>query len=218
LPVNNASVLEPTIVFGGQPGDVEIVPGDGTAPIPVTSGVEVAHAYGSPFSGDVVIRFRRGTLITELSDTSTPWVFNLAALPDSLTVLSITAPASATAGDHAELPAGLTYYRNAGSNTTSGDIGDNKLPAGLTYYRNQGSNTTVYSAGGGLNSINRQFTSLQNPGHTTAEVDRILADLVAANQTPTSDRTVNVAGLNQPPTSNADVLILQGRGWTVTTN
>jgi len=144
---------------------------------------------------------------------------DIASLPVGLTSYD-NAGSNTTSGDIASLPVGLTSYYNTGNNTTSGDIAS--LPVGLTYYYNAGSNQVdTYTAGRTWsNNMSRVYHApASGYGLSSTEVDNLLIDL-ASVATWTGSKEVYLAGNNAARTaaSDAAVIILQGKGVTVTTN
>ena len=89
---------------------------------------------------------------------------NIGNLPIGLTYY-LNSGSNTTSGDIGNLPVGLTYYSNTGSNTTSGDV--NNLPVGLTYYLNTGSNTTS----GDIGNLPTGLTFYSNTGFNTTSGD-----------------------------------------------
>jgi hypothetical protein len=112
----------------------------------------------------------------------------------------------------------LTYYLSSGNNTTSGDIAN--LPSGLAYYRNYGSNQVdTYTAGrvwdSGVDYIEHKPAA--GYGLSSTEVDNLLIDL---DNSGMSSGTIDLSGNNAARTSASDAAVtsLQGKGVTVTTN
>ena len=187
--------------------------GDGATSSYNGTSINVSHNY-SMFNGIIYIT---GTLTRVVSNTS-DLRHNIASLPAGMTFYE-NIGSNTTSGSIASLPAGLTFYSNYGSNTTSGSI--NGLPAGLVSYWNVGLNqVNHYSAGRVWANVMRRFSHHPASGFglTTAMVDALLIDL----SVPTwgTGGIIDLRGNNSPRSaaSNAAVTLLLSKGVNVTTN
>ena len=106
------------------------------------------------------VRLITTSVITAWNSTVGTWRFNIANLPIGLTYY-LNSGSNTTTGNIANLPIGLTYYQNEGLNTTTGNIAN--LPIGLTVYLNSGSNTTT----GNIDNLPVGLTVYLNAGLNT---------------------------------------------------
>lgn len=105
----------------------------------------------------------------------------------------------------------LKYFR-CYSNQLTGSIPDLTNLTALQIFNCAGNNLTSFAGGSISNTI--EVIQIHNNFLSTADVDAILAALVANNAT---GRTLYTGGSNQPPSAqgDADILTLLSRGWTV---
>lgn len=149
-----------TLVWTGGAGTVQWVYPDNTTATPV-SGAALTKNFGVSTSGNMVLRWRTGTVITSFSDSATRWTFNVSALPSTLTTLQLLAGTMAVTGNVSGLPAGLTSCFIQGVNTLTGDLANTPRP--LTNLRVTGSNTIS----GNLSGLPAGLTQLLLSGSNT---------------------------------------------------
>jgi hypothetical protein len=143
-------------------GRFTIIWGDGTVSYSRPSISTVTKQYAAPYAGPVMISTNTG--MTRWDSLAGHWNFDISQLPSGLTFYR-NRGSNTTSGDISQLPVGLTSYDNRGSNTTAGDI--SQLPSGLTIYDNQGSNTTA----GDISQLPAGLTLYDNRGSNTTSGD-----------------------------------------------
>ena len=146
-----------TLVLGGT---YDVDWGDGTVSTGIASGTQASHSYAAAYAGPVHVLHNACNAITRFVSTLGQWNFDIANLPSGLTYYD-NAGSNTTTGNIANLPSGLTHYYNAGSNTTTGNIAN--LPSGLAVYLNTGSNTTT----GNIANLPSGLTYYLNTGSNT---------------------------------------------------
>ena len=179
-------------------GDYDIDWGDGVVDTVASGTAANTHVYAAPYTGDVNVSFPSCSGITEFRSTAGHWNFDIGTLPSTLTYY-YNAGQNTTSGDIGTLPSTLTYYSNTGQNTTSGDIGT--LPSTLTYYYNAGQNTvTALTTNWSAPATMRYFLQ-HGAANTATEVDNMLVALASNVTSWTIERTVSVAGSNASPSA-----------------
>jgi hypothetical protein len=152
-----------THTIAGEQFEIDWGDGGESTVVTATSETNYLHTY----TGDAAtrnIRFiadsseyiKRFVVTQSGANTS----FDIGDLPSGLTYYYNTG-SNTTSGNIANLPSGVTHYYNTGSNTTSGDIAN--LPSGVTHYYNTGSNTTS----GDIANLPSGLTWYHNTGSNT---------------------------------------------------
>ena len=98
LALTGATSITPQVGWLGSAGEVQFVPGDGSAPINVSGAGtgtlgDAAHTYGAAFTGVSYLRYKRGNTITRLDFRNDPFTFDLselASIAPSLTGLNLS--------------------------------------------------------------------------------------------------------------------------------
>jgi len=158
--------------FDGQP--IRVNWGDGIETMIASSGLgftRVTKTFASAQSG-VVLIYNAKNISAFNSDLGT-WDFDIKDLPVNLTYY-YNAGNNTTTGLIDNLPVNMTYYFNRGDNTTSGLV-DN-LPVNMTFYYNLGNNTTT----GLIDNLPVNMTFYYNNGQNTTSglVDNLPVNLI----------------------------------------
>lgn len=118
LAITGATTIDPRIDWTGPAGAVQWLWGDGTISTP-TSGSTVSKTYGSAYTGNVILRWKRGVKIIRFISNSDFWSFNVGLLADAFpNLVYIEGQGNAIVGDVSTLApltamAGLFLNGNA---------------------------------------------------------------------------------------------------------
>ena len=185
--------------------------GDGTTDS-YSSQVTKTHFYTGGYRG--LIKFV-GTLTRFKTSSSANWYFNLSSLPAVMSYF-YCAGSNTVTGNLSSLPANLTYFYCAGSNTVTGNL--SSLPANLGAFYCIGSNTIT----GNLSSLPSVMTTFYCTGSNTitGNLSSLPSNLTYFNCTGSNTVTGNLSSLPANLTifecagSNTIADYTAGRTWS----
>jgi hypothetical protein len=224
LAVTAATTLTPTVSWtGGNASSVQWVWGDGTITTP-TSGTATSHTYGSAYTGNVVLRWRRGTTITLLQTLGTAaWTYNLRAISNltgltnyagfgtgitgdlaaftpmtSLAVISV--PGLAITGNLVALPATATTVNLSDAANVTGNLsvfsGRPMVVIGVHHTNVTGDLSAVAGMAATLNNL--QLSATATTGDITTLAGFGLMSTLAVDQTSiVGDPSIAIASMAQ---------------------